>query len=41
MGEMRNAIKIVVGKSGGKCHSEDLGICGKVDWIRPVQDRDQ
>jgi hypothetical protein len=28
MGEMRNAYKILVGKTGGRDNSEDLGIDG-------------
>jgi len=30
MGEMRNAYKILVGKSEGKDHSEDLDVYGKI-----------
>jgi hypothetical protein len=30
MGEMRNTYKILVRKPGGKIHSEDLGVDGKI-----------
>jgi hypothetical protein len=35
MGEMRNTNKILVGKSEGKIHLEDLGIDGRIilKWI--------
>jgi hypothetical protein len=34
MEEMRNAYKILVLESGGKDHSEDLGVDGRIfEWI--------
>jgi hypothetical protein len=39
MGEMKNAYKILIRKSEGRDHAEDLGVVGRLifDWISGIE----